>query len=474
MAPFRYHAFVCTQEKPENVPCCSAAGSFRILDALHRELGAAGLANDVQVSTCSCLGLCDSGPVMIVYPEGTWYAKLTPADVTEIVSSHFKQGKKVARLERCDYDAMKAEILDHREKYLAMVKAKDAAGVMPDDVVEMIRGFMPSRAVLTALEADIFTAVGDGGSAEQVAAKAGCNPRATKMLLNALVALKLLSKQGDRYTNSPSLSPILCRGHAGQCSPGATAYRKHVEAVVDADGCGESRNQRCAAGQQWLGEAVHRCHGRECARQGARCGSSCAGEWRQAPARSRRRLGRILDRIRQSGPRFACRNRRPRGCSAHHAGAHPESRTRRSHYDPRRRHAYACRSRRASTTWCCSRPSATCSRRRRIASCCSAPTVRSRQRPRSHLRFRAGGGQNGTALRCAVCPEYAGWHARGLQLQRAGIYGLAERGRLRGNKARPPARSCEPDDRHEVAQTTMMGRWRFLCPPAPSNSRAVS
>ena len=102
MEPFRYHAFVCTQEKPEGVPCCSAAGSFRVLDALHSALGAQGLADEVQVSSCGCLGICDSGPVMIVYPEGVWYTKLTPNDVPEIVSSHFQAGNKVARLERTD------------------------------------------------------------------------------------------------------------------------------------------------------------------------------------------------------------------------------------------------------------------------------------------------------------------------------------------------------------------------------------
>jgi len=212
MAPFRYHAFVCTQEKLEGVPCCSAAGAFRVVDALHRELGAAGLADDVQVSSCGCLGLCDSGPVMIVYPEATWYAKLGPAEVSEIVASHFKNGKKVARLERNDYDAMKAEILDHREKYLAMLKAKDAAGVLPDDVVEMIRGFMPSRAVLTALELDVFTAVGDGATAQQVAARIQCAVRATEMLLNALVSLKLLSKRESTYKNTAVAARFFVEG----------------------------------------------------------------------------------------------------------------------------------------------------------------------------------------------------------------------------------------------------------------------
>jgi (2Fe-2S) ferredoxin/predicted O-methyltransferase YrrM len=212
LAPFRHHAFVCTQEKPEGVPCCSAAGSFRVLDALHRELGAAGLADDVQVSSCGCLGLCDSGPVMIVYPEGTWYTKLGPGEVTEVVTSHFKHGKKVTRLERTDYDAMKAEILDHREKYLAMLKAKDAAGVLPDDIVEAIRGFMPSRAVLTALELDVFTAAGDGASARQIAGKIQCALRATESLLNALVSLELLQKQDGVYKNTPVSARFFIEG----------------------------------------------------------------------------------------------------------------------------------------------------------------------------------------------------------------------------------------------------------------------
>jgi (2Fe-2S) ferredoxin/predicted O-methyltransferase YrrM len=210
--PFRYHVFVCTQEKAEGVPCCAAAGSTRVLGALHGELGAQGLADDVQVSSCGCLGVCDSGPVMIVYPEGTWYTKLTPADVKEIVTSHFRAGRKVARLERNDYAAMKAEILDHRNKYLAMVKGKDAAGILPDDVNEMIRGFMPSRAVLTALELDVFTAIGKGSTAQQIAAKIQSAVRATEMLLNALVSLKLLGKRDSVYTNTPVSARFFVQG----------------------------------------------------------------------------------------------------------------------------------------------------------------------------------------------------------------------------------------------------------------------
>ena len=212
MEPFRYHVFVCTQEKAEGVPCCSVAGSGRVLNALHGELGAKGLSDDIQVSSCGCLGICDSGPVMIVYPEGTWYTKLAPNDVPEIVASHFQAGQKVARLERSDDEAMKAEILDHRNKYLAMLKAKDAAGVLPDDMQELIRGFMPSRAVLTALELDVFTAVGEGGTAKQIAAKIRASVRASEMLLNALVSLKLLQKHDGIYTNTPLAARFFVEG----------------------------------------------------------------------------------------------------------------------------------------------------------------------------------------------------------------------------------------------------------------------
>jgi predicted O-methyltransferase YrrM len=62
---------------------------------------------------------------------------------------------------------------------------------------------MPSRCLLTALELDIFTAVGDGANAEQIGTTIHANARAAGMLLNALVALGLLSKSGEDYKNTP-------------------------------------------------------------------------------------------------------------------------------------------------------------------------------------------------------------------------------------------------------------------------------
>jgi len=202
MEPFRHHIFVCTQEKPEGVTSCPANRSWTVLQALERELAAQGLDSEVQVTTCGCLGLCDEGPIMITYPEGTWYQKVKEEDVPEIVSSHLRSGKVVSRLVRSDSEAMKAEATEHRDRYRAMVKAKDEAGILPDDLYEMTRSFMPCRALLTALELDVFTAVGEGASAESVARRIGTDARATEMLLNALASLKLLDKRDRTFFNT--------------------------------------------------------------------------------------------------------------------------------------------------------------------------------------------------------------------------------------------------------------------------------
>ncbi len=212
MEPFRFHVFVCTQEKPEGVPSCPAKGSWRVLDTLQRELKSHGLADDVHVTTSGCLGLCDHGPVMIVYPDGAWYREVQAEDVREIVTSHLDSGKIVARKAWTDAPAMNAEIQDHHAHYLAMLKARDEAGILPDDLNETIRGFMSSRAVLTALELDVFTAVGEGALAPEVAGRIQADPRATEMLLNALASLKLLDKKDGSFHVSPVSARFFVEG----------------------------------------------------------------------------------------------------------------------------------------------------------------------------------------------------------------------------------------------------------------------
>lgn len=212
MEPFSHHVFVCTQEKPEGVVACPGNGSWGVLQALEQEIAAQGLDDEVQLSTCGCLGLCDDGPIAIVYPEGVWYRKVKCDDVSEIVDSHLRSGRIVSRLAWTESPTMKAAMIDHRARYRAAVKARDQAGTFPDNLQELVRGFMSSRAVLTALELDVFTAVGEGASSAEVAKKIRADARATEMVLNALASLKLLEKKDETFLNSPASARFFVEG----------------------------------------------------------------------------------------------------------------------------------------------------------------------------------------------------------------------------------------------------------------------
>ena len=212
MEPFRYHVYVCDQQKAEGVPSCPARGSRGMIEELRRQIVAQGLANDVQITTCGSLGLCERGPNMVVYPEGVWYSGVRAEDVPEIVDSHFRQGRPVSRLVNTDRAALAAEVCANRDRYLASLRAREAAGVMPDELAQSIRGFQESRVILTALELDLFTAIQSGATAAQAAAAAGTEARATEMLLHALASLDLVRKEGAVFHNSPVAARFLAAG----------------------------------------------------------------------------------------------------------------------------------------------------------------------------------------------------------------------------------------------------------------------
>ena len=77
---------------------CTASGSLAVRKALENELEAQGLTEEIKIVTTGCFGLCALGPVMIVYPEGTFYSCVTAEDVPEIVSEHLLKGRIVDRL----------------------------------------------------------------------------------------------------------------------------------------------------------------------------------------------------------------------------------------------------------------------------------------------------------------------------------------------------------------------------------------
>ncbi|MGA2272821.1 MAG: methyltransferase [Bryobacteraceae bacterium] len=220
MQPFRYHVFVCDQQKPEGAPSCGAGGGLAVIEALRREVAAQGLESQVQVTACGSLGLCESGPNAVVYPEGTWYSGLTLADAPELVEEHFRNGRPVARLQRRDVGEVCAEMAANRDKRLAAVRAREASGALPDDLNERIRAFRQSRVILTALELDLFSVIGEGGAAADIAARIHADPRATEMLLHALASLQLVAKRDGVFHNSPVAARYFTAGSPHNARPG--------------------------------------------------------------------------------------------------------------------------------------------------------------------------------------------------------------------------------------------------------------
>jgi len=77
---------------------CTSSHSMNVRDALVKELELAGIADEIKVVTTGCFGLCALGPIMIVYPEGTFYSKVKPEDMHEIVTEHLVGGNPVRKL----------------------------------------------------------------------------------------------------------------------------------------------------------------------------------------------------------------------------------------------------------------------------------------------------------------------------------------------------------------------------------------
>ena len=77
---------------------CTSSGSVKIQEAFETHLAANGIAEEVKIVQTGCFGLCALGPVVIIYPEGTFYSQVTPDDVKEIVEEHLLKGRIVERL----------------------------------------------------------------------------------------------------------------------------------------------------------------------------------------------------------------------------------------------------------------------------------------------------------------------------------------------------------------------------------------
>lgn len=93
MSIYRKHVFVCTSGKT-----CPDEGSEEVMKKLREKISDLGLKKQIRVNKTGCLDQCGNGPMIVVYPEGVWYAHVKPSDCEEIVQSHLLGDKPVKRL----------------------------------------------------------------------------------------------------------------------------------------------------------------------------------------------------------------------------------------------------------------------------------------------------------------------------------------------------------------------------------------
>ena len=96
---FRAHVFACTNQRPAGHErgCCMDKGGERLRNYMKKRAQEMGLA-DVRINGAGCLDRCESGPCIVIYPEGVWYSPKTEADIDEILTTHLHQGGRVERL----------------------------------------------------------------------------------------------------------------------------------------------------------------------------------------------------------------------------------------------------------------------------------------------------------------------------------------------------------------------------------------
>ncbi len=97
---YRYHVFCCLNQRDNGEPCCNDHGSRESWAWMKERLKELGLhrPGGVRVNKAGCMGRCESGPVMVIYPEGIWYTWVDREDLEEIIQRHLVGGKPVERL----------------------------------------------------------------------------------------------------------------------------------------------------------------------------------------------------------------------------------------------------------------------------------------------------------------------------------------------------------------------------------------
>ena len=146
---------------------CTSSKSPQILENFRRILEEKNIEN-VRVIKTGCFGLCAKGPIVIIRPEDTFYAMVTPDDCEEIVQTHIIEGNRVERLLCKDIDGTMVQRLDELNFYKKQkrIALKNCGVINPEDIDEYIAfdGYKALEKVLTEMnQDDVIKVVSDSG-----------------------------------------------------------------------------------------------------------------------------------------------------------------------------------------------------------------------------------------------------------------------------------------------------------------------
>ena len=137
---------------------CTSSGSAQLIERFEQKIAEAGLEKEVKVIRTGCFGLCEAGPVVIVYPEGTFYSRVRVEDVDEIVSEHLLKGRKVQHLVYTDHasheqNANKSLNDINFYKHQQRVALRNCGVIDPENIDEYIAfdGYMALEKALTKM-----------------------------------------------------------------------------------------------------------------------------------------------------------------------------------------------------------------------------------------------------------------------------------------------------------------------------------
>ena len=100
MSFYQHHVFFCTNQREKGETCCNDRGAQEVRAYAKDRIKALGLngAGKVRINSAGCLDRCDEGPVLVVYPDETWYTYVDKEDIDEIIDEHIVHGRVVERL----------------------------------------------------------------------------------------------------------------------------------------------------------------------------------------------------------------------------------------------------------------------------------------------------------------------------------------------------------------------------------------